>query len=62
MRRFDVAERRARLSQRHPIRVIGYVQAAEWTGRWPEIATALCVWIALPLVAGAARTIRRDVS
>jgi len=45
-----------------PIRVIGYIQAAEWTGRWPEIATALCVWIALPLVAGAARTIRRDVS
>jgi hypothetical protein len=42
--------------------VIGYIQTAEWTGRWPEIATALCVWIALPLVAGAARTIRRDVS
>ena len=41
---------------------IGYIQTAEWTGRWPEIATALCVWIALPLVAGAARTIRRDVS
>jgi len=45
-----------------PIRVIGDIQAAEWTGRWPEIATALCVWIALPMVAGAARPIRRDVS
>jgi len=42
--------------------VISHIQTAEWTGRWPEIATALSVWIALPLVAGAARTIRRDVS
>lgn len=40
----------------------GVVHAADWGGRWPEILTALAVWIALPLVAGAFRTIRRDVS
>lgn len=45
-----------------PNRALGYLQAADWAGRWPEIATALAVWIVLPLVGGAARTIRRDVS
>jgi ABC-2 type transport system permease protein len=45
-----------------PNRALGYVQSADWSGRWPEILTALAVWIVLPLIAGAARTIRRDVS
>jgi len=45
-----------------PNRALGWIQSADWGGRWPEIATGLVVWIALPLVAGAVRTMRRDVS
>lgn len=45
-----------------PNRAMTYVQSAEWSGRWPEIATALAVWVALPLVAGVVRTLRRDVN
>jgi hypothetical protein len=45
-----------------PNRALEAIQAADWGGRWPETLTALAVWIALPIIAGAARTMRRDVS
>jgi ABC-2 type transport system permease protein len=45
-----------------PNKALSYIQSADWSGRWPEILTALAVWIAVPLVAGTMRTLRRDVS
>jgi ABC-2 type transport system permease protein len=46
----------------NPSTTFGYVQSGQWSGHWAEIGVSFGLWIALPLVAGVARTLRREVS
>ena len=39
----------------------GWLLAGSWSGHAAQIAVSAAVWIAVPLAAGPARTIRREV-
>lgn len=40
----------------------GWVLSGQWSGHLAQIASCAAIWVALPLVIGTVRTIRRDVS
>lgn len=40
----------------------GWVLSADWDGHWAKILASTAVWIVLPIVAGAWRTVRREVT
>lgn len=44
-----------------PGQTFGWVLTGDWSGHGPQIASTAVIWIALPLVIGTARTLRRDV-
>lgn len=44
-----------------PTQAFGWVGDAAWAGHSGQILTATAIWVALPLVLGAVRTVRREV-
>ncbi|MBX3284753.1 MAG: ABC transporter permease [Actinobacteria bacterium] len=38
-----------------------WILESDWSGHLPQITFSLALWVALPLAAGAVRTVRRDV-
>lgn len=44
-----------------PTTTFGWILRGEWAGHGSQIATSLAIWIAVPMAAGLARTLRREV-